>query len=333
MAERLYCGVDLGGTNIKAGVVRAADRCQLSEVTLETGRELQPEVVVGKLIDAARQAVAKAGATLEQITGIGIGSPGPLSHKRGVVFQMANFKHWRHQPLVQAVSEATGRPTTLENDGNAAAWGEFWAGAGRDVDSLVMLTLGTGVGGGIVLDGRLIRGGRENGAELGHMIVQACGRPCSCGQSGCLETYASAWKLSLNFVEQLANGAESSLRASWQAGAQITSKQIAEAASAGDPLAQRIWNEACHYLAIGCVNIARICNPDRILLAGGLINAGEKLLLEPVRRQFAIEDWKLVCEGMELAPEIRFASLGPNAGVIGAAGAVELAIEEGTIKV
>jgi glucokinase len=331
MGDRFYCGVDLGGTNLRAGVVRGDTRELISQVSVETHREQSPDVVIGKLIDAAGQAVADAGLTLEQVTGIGIGSPGPLSHQRGVVFQMANFRHWRYEPLVEKVREATGRPTTLENDGNAAAWGEFWAGAGRDVDSLVMLTLGTGVGGGIILHGRLIRGGKENGAELGHMVVQAGGRFCGCGQRGCLETYASAVKLAANFVEQLEAGKESTLVDRWRSGEPITSKEIAEAASAGDMLATREWRKACYYLAIGCVNIARILNPDLILLSGGLINAGEELLLTPVREEFATQDWDLVCEGVELAPRIEFASLGPGAGLIGAAGCVELAIEEGEI--
>lgn len=333
MSERLYCGVDFGGTNIKAGVVRAADRAILSQISIETGREEGPGPVISRMIEAAEMAVRQAGLTMPKITGIGIGSPGPLSHKRGCVFELSNLPGWSNEPVVERFVAATGRPATLENDGNAAAWGEFWAGAGRDVDSLVFLTLGTGVGGGIILDRRLVRGGRENGAELGHMIVQAGGRPCTCGQSGCLETYASAWKMAVRFIEALKAGEKSALSCRYNSGLPITSKEIVEAAAGGDPLARRIWDETVFYLAVGCVSMARVINPDRILLAGGMIAAGEKMLLKPVRAKFAELDWKLCCEGLTLEPEISFATLGNNTGLIGAAGVVELAITEGTIRV
>jgi glucokinase len=333
MADRYYCGVDFGGTNIKAGIVRAGDRAILSQVSIETERENGPTHVIGRMIQAAEAAVNEAGLAMRQIAGIGVGSPGPLSHRRGVVFETSNLPGWRCEPVVERIAAATGRPATLENDGNAAAWGEFWAGGGRDVDSLVFLTLGTGIGGGIILDRRLLRGGRENGAELGHMIVQAGGRPCTCGQSGCLETYASAWKMSVRFVEALAAGESSSLGCRHKSGLPITSKDIVEAAAGGDGLARRIWDETCFYLAAGCVSMARIINPDRILLAGGMIAAGERMLLAPVRAKFAEMNWKLRCEGINLDPEIAFASLGNNAGMVGAAGAVELAIQEGTLAV
>jgi glucokinase len=277
-------------------------------------------------------AVDEAGMTMSQVAGIGVGSPGPLSHKRGVVFETSNLPGWRCEPVVERIAEATGRPATLENDGNAAAWGEYWAGAGRDVDSLVFLTLGTGIGGGIILDRQLLRGGRENGAELGHMIVQAGGRPCTCGQVGCLETYASAWKTAVRFVEALDAGEPSVLSGRRRENLPITSKEIVEAAAGGDALAARIWDQTCYYLAVGCVSMARVVNPDRILLAGGMIAAGETMLLDPVRRKFSELNWKLRCEGMNLDPEIAFASLGNTAGLVGAAGAVELAIREGTVK-
>lgn len=331
MAERYYCGVDFGGTNIKAGVVRAEDRALISQISIDTEREHGPEHVIRRMIVSAEQAVAAAGLKMPQIAGIGIGSPGPLSHKRGMVFESSNLPGWRCEPVVERISTATGRPATLENDGNAAAWGEFWAGGGRDVDSMVFLTLGTGIGGGIILDGKLLRGGRENGAELGHMIVQAGGRPCTCGQSGCLETYASAWKMAVRFVEALQAGEASSLSARHDSGQPITSKEIVESARAGDALARKVWDETCFYLAAGCVTIARVINPDRILLAGGMIAAGEQMLLAPVRERFAGMNWKLRCEGLCLEPEIAFASLGNNAGLVGAAGAVELAIQEGTL--
>ena len=333
MAEAIYCGIDFGGTNIKAGLVRASDRAILSQVSIDTQREGGPSHVIGRMIEAARLAVQSAGLTMPAVAGIGVGSPGPLSHRRGVVFELSNLPGWRCEPVVERIAQATGRPATLENDGNAAAWGEYWAGAGRDVASLVFLTLGTGVGGGIVLDGRLVRGGRENGAELGHMIVHAGDRPCTCGQTGCLETYASAWKMAVRFIEAVEAGEPSSLAGMLKAGQPVTSKEIVEAAAAGDKLAARIWDETCYYLAVGCVSMARVVNPDRILLAGGMIAAGEKMLLEPVRRKFGELNWKLRCEGMNLDPEISFASLGNNAGLVGAAGAVELAISEGTIKV
>ena len=186
---------------------------------------------------------------------------------------------------------------------------------------------GTGVGGGIITDGRLLRGHFDNGAELGHTIVQPGGRPCGCGQNGCLEAYASASYTARRATEAVEAGERSSLADVLKTNGEITSEDVVNAASVGDALAARIFDETCMYLAVACVNMQHAINPERILMAGGMIHAGEDVLLKPIRQKAAEMTWKAA----EDLPEIMFATLGNDAGLIGAAGAAWLAREEGEI--
>ncbi|MBN2447751.1 MAG: ROK family protein, partial [Phycisphaerae bacterium] len=262
---------------------------------------------VGELIKLGK--VRKA-----SVAGVGVGAPGPMSHSAGIIIGAPNLPGWKNVPLRDRLRDATGLPTTLENDANAAAFGEFSAGAGKDVRSLVMLTLGTGVGGGVVMDGQLWRGHFDNAGEIGHTIIVPRGRPCPCGQSGCLERYASANAVGERLVEAVKSGEPSSLKPRIAAGESITSRDVLEAMNAGDALALQTWDEACFYLALACVNVQHCFNPELIVLAGGLINAGDKLL-DPVRQHFESLHWHVADD----APEIVFATLGTDAGTIGAA--------------
>jgi glucokinase len=213
----------------------------------------------------------------------------------------------------------------LENDGNAAAFGEFRAGAGRGCDPLVMLTLGTGVGAGVVLDGRILHGHFDNAAELGHMVVVVDGLPCPCGQRGCLERYASADAVVRRVLDADQNrdrrGAVNPSRERERPDLTLRAEDIAQASVAGDPLCRRVWDEACLYLAVACVNIQHAFDPQRIILGGGLANAGD-FLLDAVRIRFGERTWTLHDD----APEIVLAQLGPDAGVIGA---TALALDRG----
>lgn len=314
MADTFYVGVDLGGTNIKAGVLDA-DAEVLCSLSVPTEVPKGRDAVVSNIIEAAEQAIGKAGVNRAKVAGIGIGSPGPLSHRQGLVINPGNLPCLKDTPLRKIVTERTGIPSTLENDANAAAFGEYWAGAGKGVSDLVMFTLGTGVGGGVIVEGRLLRGFFENGAELGHIIVQPNGRRCSCNQLGCVEAYSSAYNLARVAEEMIQAGESSSLKAKVDAGQMLMAEDIVAAAKAGDALATKVWDQACYYLGLVIVNMQHMTNPERVVLAGGLIAAGD-FLLDRVCAHAKKLTWNLLND----LPEVRFATLGNDAGFIGAAG-------------
>jgi glucokinase len=319
-----YCvGVDLGGTNLKAGLLDR-DANVLCHFSVPAGIEEGREHVISQMVGAVARAIDQAGVPRASVIGIGIGSPGPLSHKRGLIINPGNLPCMKDTPIREILRERTGIRTTLDNDANAAAWGEFWAGAGKDIRDMVMFTLGTGVGGGAIVDGKLLRGAFEGGAELGHIIVQPGGRRCSCGQLGCLEAYASAYYLAERTTEEIRAGHASSLKAMVDRGKTIRSEHVERAAQEGDALAKRMWDDACRYLAQACVIMQHTTNPQRVVFAGGMINAGD-FLLEPIRRSAKEMAWHLVDDG----PEIMFATLGDTAGFIGAAGCAWEAHETG----
>ncbi len=310
---RCTIGIDLGGTNIKAGIVDRAG-VLLGRTSIPTEARQGFEHVFGRLVGLIETLPGELGVQRRDIAAVGIGTPGPMSHKEGIIYGAPNLPGWVNIPLRDRLSTAVGLPVTLDNDANAAAFGEFTAGAGRDVSDMVMLTLGTGIGGGIVVAGRLLRGFFDNAAEIGHTIMVPDGRPCPCGQRGCFERYASANAVAERLVEAIGAGERSSLGPRVQAGGRITSRDVCTAAQAGDELARRIWDETCRYLAIGCVNVQHMVNPELIVLGGGLIGAGAALL-EPVRHHFGQLVWNVSRD----APHIEFATLGDDAGVIGAA--------------
>ena len=325
MARRCFVGIDLGGTNIKGGVVDE-HRTVLSKVSIPTEADRGPDHVIRRMADLVGLVIEEAGLAKPDIEAVGIGSPGSMSHTLGIIIKPPNLPGWENVPLRDRIKEMTAFPTTLENDANAAAWGEFWAGAGRGTRHMVMFTLGTGVGGGIIANGRLLRGHFDNAAELGHTIIQPGGRQCGCGQKGCLEAYASASYTARRATEAVEAGEASSLAEVLQTQGEITSEDVVNAATASDPLAVRIFDETCHYLAIACVNMQHATNPERIVLAGGMIAAGNALL-QPIREKAAEMTWGAADD----LPEILFASLGNDAGFIGAAGCAWLAREEGEI--
>ena len=310
-----YCvGVDLGGTNIKAGLLNGEAEVK-SKFSVPTEVDRGTDHVIANIISAAERAIREAGVDRDEVVGIGIGSPGPLSHRQGLIINPANLPCMKNVPLRDLVTERTGIRSTVENDASAAAWGEFWAGAGQGVLDMVMFTLGTGVGGGIITEGRLLRGHFENESELGHTIVHPGGRECSCGQRGCVEAYSSADYLARRAEEMMAEGRSSCLQARVDNGELLVAEHIVEAARAGDELASQVWEEACYYLGVAIVNAQHVINPQRVVLAGGLIAAGD-FLLEPIRRYQKELVWHL----MDDKPEILFATLGNDAGFIGAAG-------------
>ena len=308
MSKRFTVGIDLGGTQIKSGLVDR-DLTIVARKAVPTEADRGPDRVIGNILDGVREWVATG-----EVGAVGVGTPGPLSPSRGVVLRSVNLTGWSNVELRRIMAEAIGLPVVLDNDANVAAYGEYAYGRHQDPSDLVLLTLGTGVGSGAIIDGRILHGHHENASEWGHMIVVPDGLPCPCGQRGCLEQYASASNLVKRVGEAIGRGEPSSLR-SVADERNLTAQDVEEAARGGDALAMRFWDEACFYLALACVNIQHALNPKRVLLGGGMCNAGDFLLI-PVREHFERLRWKQY-DGD--APEIGLARLTNDAGIIGAA--------------
>lgn len=306
-------GIDLGGTNIKGGVYDPRGQL-VTQDSIDTEAKGGFEHVLKRMGRLVTQLQQKAKLSASEIAGIGVGAPGPMSHDQGIIFSAPNLPGWVNIPLRDRFSALTGLPVVLENDANAAAFGEYTAGAGQDVRSLVLLTLGTGIGGGIVLDGKLWRGRFDNAGEVGHMIIVPDGRPCPCGQRGCLERYASANAVAERLCEAVHAGEDCVLKPKVAAREPFDARDVLAAVDAGDALAARIWDETCYYLALSVVNLRHLLNPELVVFAGGLINAGPRLLTR-VQEHFERLSWNIAPD----APRIAFATLGTDAGTIGAA--------------
>jgi glucokinase len=313
-----FLGIDLGGTNIKSGVVDDAGR-PFSAVSVPTRAERGPEAGLEALAEAGRRAVAASGLEWSRIAAVGLGSPGTMDIRAGMLLDPPNLPGWVDLPIRDRLAALLGKPTVLQNDANAAAYGEYWAGAGRGAHSLVLFTLGTGIGCGIIEEGRIIEGRHSHGAECGHIIIQMeNARQCSCGGMGHLEAYASATALVKRAVEALEGGEGTSLRALLAAG-DLTARAIDEAAEAGDALARRLMRETARYLAVGAVSLMHTIDPDLVLFGGGMIAAGARFL-DDIRA-----DVRAMAFPVPAArTRVEFAQLGGDAGFIGAAGCARL---------
>ncbi|MBI1827748.1 MAG: ROK family glucokinase [Planctomycetes bacterium] len=310
MSNRAAIGIDLGGTNLKIAIVDERGKI-LAKRSQPTDAARGPQHVVDQSAQVVAALLPEVGITYSNIVSVGVGTPGPLDLKKGFILRAANLPNWIQVPLRDMLTARMNLPVVLDNDANAAAYGEWWTGAGKAGGDLVMLTLGTGVGGGAIINGKVLHGAYGNAAELGHMIVVADGLPCPCGQRGCLEQYSSASGIVRRVEAAIRGGEHSSLCVS----APVDSETVVKAAEQGDPLCERIFDEACRFLAIVCVNIQHAFNPATIVLGGGFSGAGEALLRR-VRQHRDAETWKL-CDD---APDLRISALGADAGVIGAAG-------------
>jgi len=321
-----YCiGIDLGGTFIKF--------CLLGETGEATGffqlptpNEGGPDAVIQQMVGGAERLLKTNDVERGDILGVGIGSPGPLDLEAGVVRDMPNLPGFSNVPIRDSVGEALDMPAVLENDANAAAFGEHLCGAGEGLGDMVLLTLGTGVGGGIVIDGRVLHGAHGMGAELGHMIIVPDGEQCNCGQRGCVEKYCSASNLAQYAMEQVSQrGTGSVLAEVMQAKGSLEARDVQEALAVGDSLAGELWDRTMYYLALACVNICRIFDPDEVVLAGGMTKAGDHLI-EPIRRHVSELNWSM----SKPLTKIAIARLGNDAGVIGAAGVAMQEFQDST---
>jgi glucokinase len=319
-----YLGIDLGGTNIKSGVVDDAGR-PISSVSLPTEAGRGPDVGINNLAEAGRRAVAESGLDWSQIAAVGLGSPGTMDIRAGLLLDPPNLPGWDNLPIRDRLAGLLGKPTVLQNDANAAAYGEFWVGAGKGLASLVLFTLGTGVGGGIIDHGRIIEGRHSHGAECGHIIIQMDGgRLCSCGATGHLEAYASATALVKRAMEALEAEPTSSLGKRLDAD-DLTARAIDEEATAGDPLARRLMRETARYLAVGAVCLMHTIDPDIVLFSGGMIAAGPAFL-DQIRSDIRAMAFPVPAS----RTRVEYAQLGGDAGFIGAAGCARQAFGKRT---
>jgi len=323
--EQRYVGVDIGGSSVKTGVVTESGEVLARRTTameLGDGRDAMLErlyALIEEIIDESDSG--------SNVAGIGLAAPGTMDIPGGVIFHPFNLPGWENLPLRDLVAERFDLPAVLQNDANAAAFGEYWLGAAQDADSLMFWTLGTGIGGGIVLNGRVWEGAHSHAGECGHMIIQQeGGLPSEFGIHGSLELYAGARGLVRRCQEQLEAAPDSLLGSRLKEGQEITPLVIAEAAKAGDQVADELIMETARYLAIGTVNVMHILNPAMVLIGGAMTfdqhdsELGrrflQKLQDEVRARAFPILSERTV---------INYATLGGDAGFIGAAGCARAA--------
>jgi len=314
--QKLLLGVDLGGNDVKYGLV--SPNGELVEACkIPTQAERGGEDTIRRIAEALTDLLRRHSLKRSDIRGIGFGSPGPLSTRRGVVINTPNLR-WVNVPVKGLLESRMDLPVVLHNDANAAAYGEFWRGAGRGSSIMVLFTLGTGVGGGICMFNDLLVGPGENAGELGHMVINPKGPQCPCGHYGCLEAHAAAKAVVRDTLAALDAGEPSSLRTIERP--QITSKRVFEAARDGDALARRIFHNVGWSLGLACGNLINILNAEVFVFGGAMSGAWEVL------DDAILEGARASAMAMPL-DRVRFvrAELGENAGIIGAAG---LALKE-----
>jgi glucokinase len=322
-----FVGVDLGGTSVKIGVVDDLGRT-LSWLAVPTEPEKGPEDAAGRMGKAVRDAIAQARLDgSAAVARVGLGSPGPVDAASGILVAPVNLKGWDGFAMGPWLGHHCNLPVTLVNDAIAATYGEYWVGSGRGFHSMILLTLGTGIGSGIIIGDLSIDGENAYGAECGHIIIndRDDARLCGCGQTGHLEAYASATAVARRAQEGLAAGRESSLRRRLADGAELDAKLIADEAAAGDAFALEIIDETARFLGIGITSLIHTIDPNGVLLGGAMTFGGNetelgrrflaRTKLEVQRRTFPILAERLIVD---------FATLGGDAGYIGAAGIARL---------
>ncbi|MFH5803260.1 ROK family protein [Alienimonas sp. DA493] len=317
-------GIDVGGTNIKAAVVDAGGVVR-GKGSVPTEQELGPDAGLDRIEAAANAALEDAGVDRAEIAAVGLATPGPMNLKTGTLLCPSNLPGWRNWAIREAVETRFGKPTTLQNDANAAAYGEYWSGAGRDADSLVLWTLGTGIGCGIILRDAVIEGEHSHGSECGHIIID-CNPDArvhpGTGMRGTLEAYCGARGVVARTRDALdVDRGESLMHERLAGGTKLTPKLICEAADDGDELALNILTETAALLGVGTVSILHTIDPDSVLLAGAMTFGGPgtttgDLFLDTLRREVQRRAFPTVAEHLDVG----FAALGADAGVVGAAG-------------
>jgi glucokinase len=309
--EKYLGAVDLGGSKILS-VIAQGDGRRLGEDRRPTDAERGPEVVLERIVGSLEGALAKAGLGQGDLAAVGICSPGPCDIDAGVLSSAPNLPGWRDVPICRYLEERLGVPTRLENDANAAALGEHVYGAGRGCRHLIYMTVSTGIGGGLIIDGRLYRGATGVAGELGHMTIEPDGPLCGCGNRGCLEALASGTAIAARGEELVAQGGSALLARLAQEQGDLTAETVSRAADQGDIACQGIIQRAGYYLGIGLASYVNIFNPEVIIIGGGLTKAGE-LLLAPARAEMAARAMPEALKAVQLRP----AELGDYDGLMG----------------
>lgn len=309
--EKCYIGIDLGGTSMKLGIVDESGRL-LRKMEKPTRGEEGPEAGLARMAEHAKELAEVSGYPWSQVAGLGIGLPGFLDIQQGEILRLTNIP-WERVPVRAVLEEKLGVPVIIDNDANVAALGEAWSGAGSGFRDMICITLGTGVGGGVIVDGRLVHGVSGMAGEIGHIGIEEDGALCGCGQRGCVETIASATGMIRLVEEGLASGRQSILKEPAQQG-ELNTRTLFAAAARRDGLALEVIDRATDALGRMMAILSVVNNPAAYIIGGGVSQAGDSLFV-PLRRAYAKHALPDVARGVQILP----AQLGNDAGVIGAA--------------
>ncbi|MBU3114762.1 ROK family protein [Clostridium lacusfryxellense] len=312
--DKCYIGIDLGGTNIKGSIFNEKFNV-IYEQRLSTEADKGSEHVLNRIYKLVSSMIYNAGLTVEDITCMGIGVPGLLNINEGVSMFSPNFSGWKNVPVVNWFEQKLHIPVFIDNDVRVNLYGEWYLGAGKGSKNIVLLTLGTGLGSGIVMDGRVLYGATGSAGEIGHMNMYREGRPCKCGSSGCLGRYVSALGLLVTLKKKIESG-HYSIICEWVHGnlSEITAKMVSEAYDLGDMIAIETLHETGEILGFGLVNVINLYNPEIIIIGGGMAAAGERLL-ENTRKTINSHALKIPNEKCIITTAL----LGDAAGMVGAA--------------
>lgn len=305
-------GIDLGGTNIAVGVVNEKYEI-VGKGKLKTAKTGDANKIVEDMAAAVNLAMEDAGITIKEVTQVGVAAPGTVVPSTGVV-AYANNLPFNNTPVCPLLEEKLGVPCLIENDANAAAYGELLAGAGKGAQNFIMITLGTGVGGGVIINGNIYGGFNYAGAELGHMSIVMNGEPCTCGNKGCYEAYASATAL-INQTKKAMEQNPDSLMWSLSKENGVNGVTAFDAMRAGDAAGTKVVENYIDYIAAGLINLVNIFQPEFVAIGGGVCNEGETLLA-PLREKVSKGDYN---KNLPQKAQICKAALGNDAGIIGAA--------------
>ena len=310
MVKRI--GIDVGGTNVKIALVDGDGKIIYSN-SVPTYAQMGYEYTVNNIKQAIKDLMKETNTEAKDIQGIGFDFPGQVDCKTGVVKNAPNIPGWVNVPIAQMIEDEFHIPTRIDNDVRCAALGELKFGAGRGCENFVCITVGTGIGSGLVINGKVVRGAANAAGEIGHIKLQMEDGPlCGCGDSGCLEAFASGPSIVAMAQEYLKGGKSAKFRELAGDG-EITPYIVAKAAEAGDPVAKRIFEKMGYYIGMGLTSVINLLNPEKIIIGGGVAECGE-LLLDPIRRTINERAMKVQREAVEIVP----AELGNSAGVIGA---------------
>ncbi len=315
--SRYIIGVDLGGTNLVVGALPEDGTREIAFRSTLTRAAQGPDAVVERMAQMIEDVIAitsaETGAVRDDFLGIGIGAPGPIDRAKGVVVTAPNLG-WSMFPLRDRIQGATRLHTTIDNDANCATLGEWWTGAAKGAMNVIGVTIGTGIGGGIIIDGKLFHGASGAAGEIGHMTIDSTGRRCGCGNYGCLEAYASGTAIAERAREALRNEREGVLldRCGGDL-ATVTAQMVYTAANDGDTVALDVVRETARFLGAGLGGLLNVLNPEIVVLAGGVVNAGEALFA-PLKAELRRRAFAPAVEACRIVP----GALGGSAGVVGA---------------